>query len=54
MGLFVGTYSSVYLASPLLIWMGVNSDSFVPKETETDKQEKKVLEGQGGSKPIDW
>ncbi len=42
-GLFIGTYSSVYLASPILIWMGVNSDSFVPTETEADKQEKKVL-----------
>ncbi len=45
-GLFIGTYSSVYLASPLLIWMGVTSDSFVPKETEMDKQEKKVREAQ--------
>ncbi len=44
-GLFIGTYSSVYLASPLLIWMGVTSDSFVPTETEADKQEKKVLGG---------
>lgn len=42
-GLFIGTYSSVYLASPLLIWMGVTSDSFVPQETEADLQEKKVL-----------
>jgi preprotein translocase subunit SecF len=44
-GLFIGTYSSVYLASPLLIWMGVSSDSFVPRETEADRQEKKVLGG---------
>jgi preprotein translocase subunit SecF len=42
-GLFIGTYSSVYLASPILIWLGVTSDSFVPKETEADIQEKKVL-----------
>ncbi len=42
-GLFIGTYSSVYLAAPILIWLGVTSDSFVPKETEADKQEKKVL-----------
>lgn len=46
LGLFVGTYSSVYMASPLLLWMGVTSDSFVPKETEADRQEKKVL-GEG-------
>ncbi|WP_108791493.1 protein translocase subunit SecF [Erythrobacter sp. Alg231-14] len=42
-GLFIGTYSSVYLAAPILIWLGVTSDSFIPQETEADKQEKKVL-----------
>ncbi len=41
-GLFVGTYSSVYMASPLLVWMGVNSDSFIPEETVADRQEKKL------------
>ncbi|AOL23960.1 preprotein translocase subunit SecF [Erythrobacter litoralis] len=39
-GLFVGTYSSVYLASPVLIWLGVDSNSFVPRESEADRQEK--------------
>ncbi|TRD10484.1 protein translocase subunit SecF [Erythrobacter insulae] len=39
-GLFVGTYSSVYLAAPILIWLGVTSDSFVPQESEADRQEK--------------
>lgn len=39
-GLFVGTYSSVYMAGPLLIWMGVTTNSFVPTETALDKQEK--------------
>jgi len=39
-GLFVGTYSSVYLASPILIWLGVTSNSFVPQETEADRQER--------------
>ncbi|WP_284125004.1 protein translocase subunit SecF [Parerythrobacter aestuarii] len=42
LGIFVGTYSSVYMAAPILIWLGVNSDSFVPTESEVDKQEKKV------------
>jgi preprotein translocase subunit SecF len=27
----VGTYSTVYIAAPWLIWLKVNSDSFVPK-----------------------
>ena len=42
LGIFVGTYSSIYMAAPLLIWMGVTSDSFVPEETVADKQEKKL------------
>ncbi|EDL47825.1 protein translocase subunit SecF [Erythrobacter sp. SD-21] len=42
LGLFVGTYSSVYMAAPLLVWMGVNSNSFVPEETIADRQEKKL------------
>ena len=41
-GLFVGTYSSIYMAAPLLVWMGVNSDSFVPEESIADRQEKKL------------
>lgn len=41
-GLFIGAYSSVYMAGPLLIWMGVTSNSFVPTETALDRQEKVV------------
>jgi preprotein translocase subunit SecF len=41
-GLFIGAYSSVYMAGPLLIWMGVTSNSFVPQETAADLQEKVV------------
>lgn len=40
LGLVVGTYSSVYMASPLLIWLGVDSNSFVPEESVVDAQEK--------------
>jgi preprotein translocase subunit SecF len=40
LGIFVGTYSSVYMAAPILIWLGVDSHSFVPEETELDRQEK--------------
>jgi preprotein translocase subunit SecF len=39
-GLFIGTYSSVYMAGPLLIWMGVTSNSFVRQESAMDRQEK--------------
>jgi preprotein translocase subunit SecF len=39
-GLFIGTYSSIYMAGPLLIWMGVTSNSFVPTESAADRQDK--------------
>jgi len=42
LGIFVGTYSSVYMAAPILIWLGVTSDSFVPQETVADRQERKA------------
>jgi preprotein translocase subunit SecF len=44
LGIFVGTYSSVYMAAPILIWLKVNSASFVPIETALDKQEKLARE----------
>lgn len=40
LGLFVGTYSSVYMSAPLLVWLGVNSSSFVREESATDKQDR--------------
>ncbi|MBA4163539.1 MAG: protein translocase subunit SecF [Erythrobacter sp.] len=40
LGLFVGTYSSVYMASPFLIWLGVDSNSFIPQESVADRQER--------------
>ena len=40
LGIFVGSYSSVYMSAPILIWLGVKSDSFVPQESLADRQEK--------------
>ena len=40
LGIFVGTYSSIYMAAPILIWLGVTSTSFVPQEGKADQQEK--------------
>jgi len=42
LGIFVGTYSSVYMGAPILVWLGVTSDSFIPKETAADQQERKA------------
>ena len=44
LGIFVGTYSSVYMAAPILIWLKVTSKSFVPTETELDRQERLARE----------
>ncbi len=46
LGLFVGTYSSVYMAAPLLVWLGVTSNSFVPEESVTERQER-IARGEG-------
>ncbi|ALG61606.1 MULTISPECIES: protein translocase subunit SecF [Citromicrobium] len=40
LGIFIGTYSSIYMAAPILIWMGVTGSSFVPQESKADQQEK--------------
>ncbi|KPF91170.1 preprotein translocase subunit SecF [Novosphingobium sp. AAP83] len=45
LGIFVGTYSSIYMAAPILIWLKVNPNSFVPTETALDKQERLAREG---------
>jgi preprotein translocase subunit SecF len=45
-GIFVGCYSSVYQAAPILIWLGVSSDSFVPSEKVADGKAEKLTEGQ--------
>ena len=45
LGIFVGTYSSVYMAAPILIWLKVNPSSFVPTETDLERQERLAREG---------
>lgn len=31
-GIFVGTYSSIYISSPILVWLRVSTDSFMPRD----------------------
>lgn len=42
LGIFVGSYSSIYMAAPILIWLGVSSDSFVPGESVAERQDRKA------------
>ncbi|MDE2436275.1 MAG: protein translocase subunit SecF [Sphingomonadales bacterium] len=44
LGIFVGTYSSIYMAAPILVWLKVTSSSFVPAETALEKQERLARE----------
>ena len=41
-GIFVGTYSSIFMSTPILIWLGVTGDSFVPRETSVEIQDRKA------------
>jgi preprotein translocase subunit SecF len=44
LGIFVATYSSIYAAAPMLVWLKVSAGSFVPTETEIDRQERLARE----------
>ncbi len=47
-GIFVGTYSSVYMAAPILIWLKVGPNSFVPdEEAAAKKKADRQSEGYG-------
>lgn len=39
-GIFVGTYSSIYMAAPILIWLRVSPSSFVPSEDKAENKAK--------------
>lgn len=38
LGIIIGTYSSIFIADPILIWLKVTSDSFVPATTPGERQ----------------
>ncbi|MEO7654416.1 MAG: protein translocase subunit SecF [Sphingomicrobium sp.] len=38
LGIFVGTYSSIYISSPVLVWLGVQPDSFL-RQDDPDQPE---------------
>jgi preprotein translocase subunit SecF len=35
LGVVVGTYSSIYVSTPVLVWLGVSPDSFVKAPADT-------------------
>ncbi len=38
LGIVIGTYSSIYIAAPMLIWMKVGRDSFLPLATSKNEK----------------
>jgi len=39
LGIFVGTYSSIYISSPVLVWLGVEPDSFLRSDGKDESPE---------------
>jgi preprotein translocase subunit SecF len=37
-GIFVGTYSSIYISSPVLVWLGVKPDSFLKADEDSSSR----------------
>jgi preprotein translocase subunit SecF len=40
LGIVIGTFSSIYISAPILIWLNVGSDSFVPKADDSAERTK--------------
>jgi preprotein translocase subunit SecF len=40
LGIVVGTFSSIYVAAPILLWLRLKPDSFVPKDTGPEGAER--------------
>ncbi len=40
LGLVIGTFSSVYISAPALLWLGVDQNSFIPKNDVKDGDQK--------------
>ncbi len=43
-GAIIGTYSTIYVSAPMLIWLGVGPDSFVPAATTATAGAERVTE----------
>ena len=52
-GIFVGTYSSIYISSPILVWLGVKTSSFLPAREKGDGPAGPRNERGPGQRPAD-
>lgn len=42
LGIFIGTYSSIYISAPILVWLGVGPDSFLTTGNAKDAKVERV------------
>ena len=47
LGTFIGTYSSIYISAPVLVWLKVTSDSFMPKTAGPTSAERVPTRNEG-------
>lgn len=47
LGIFIGTYSSIYISSTVLVWLGLKPDSFIRGSDEAAEAKPKKREGDG-------
>jgi preprotein translocase subunit SecF len=52
-GIFVGTYSSIYISSPILVWLGVKTSSFLPAREKSGGPTGPRNERVPGQRPAD-
>lgn len=48
LGIVIGTYSSIFVGAPILMWLGVGPHSFVPAEKGPEERLKAKLEAERG------
>lgn len=48
LGIVIGTYSSIFVGAPLLMWMGVGPHSFVPEDKGPEAKIKAMTDAQRG------
>lgn len=49
LGIFIGTYSSIYMAAPILIWLKVGPDSFLPRTSAATAGGERVTRNDDGA-----
>ena len=48
-GVFVGTYSSILMSTPVLVWLKVGPDSFVPRTSAAAEGAERVTRKDDGA-----